>query len=300
MATPAMVRAAPGPELSEATELEDLETHVWTADDTDLPRIERLVVRSLQMEPRSPMNHYLMAHVLVRMFSTDPSQLQLLRQASELAQQAVDIEPFADFGYVALADILDLMGHSQKAEALIRDAENAGVRSTWRFDFTKARLLASPTDTQKVLDLFGKAIAAKDAKRAIVAPYIVAVLQSEQRPETLLNSVTQWNKDFPALVFKQTMASTMMTLGRHQEAHEVHRLIQKKWPGNKESLVNDAVILYRHLGKAIGPSVSFRWYSRVMGTSSEKHQKPWFMHTLEPQSCEKATSKQLTCRSLTL
>ncbi len=227
----------------------DLEVLAWTAEDSDLARIERLVVRSLQMQPRSPLNHYLMAHVLVRMFSTDPSQLQLLRQASELAQQAVDIEPFADYGYVALADILDLMGHTQKAETLLRDAENAGVRTTWRFDFTKARLLANPSDVPKVLNLLRRAMEDKESKRAIIAPYIVAVLQAEENPENLLKSLASWNSRFPALTFKQTMATTMTTLGMYRDAHEVHRLIQKEWPGNKESLVNDAVIQYRHLGK---------------------------------------------------
>jgi len=226
-----------------------LEADVWTGEDADLTTLEQRVVRSLQLEPRSPRNHYLMAHVLVRMFSRDPSQLHLLKQASDLAQQAVDIEPYADFGYVALADILDLMGHTAKAENLLREAEGAGVRPTWRTKFTRARLLADRGDSRTVLKLLEDALSDKDSLQAVIAPYVVAILQNDAEGTTLLAELTSWNSRFPNLVFKQTMAVTLSGIGKYKDAHEIYRIMATRYPGNKETQVNDAVLLYRHLGQ---------------------------------------------------
>src|SRR5438128_239185 len=71
----------------------DLEVRVWTADEQNLPSLEKEVVRLIQVDGRSAFAHHLLAHVLVRFFARDPGDLYLLKQAADLAQQAIDLAP---------------------------------------------------------------------------------------------------------------------------------------------------------------------------------------------------------------
>src|SRR4051812_30166786 len=69
--------------------LSDLEVQVWTADESQLPHLEREAARIIQMTPNSAAAHHLLSHIQVRLFSKDPGDLYLLKQASDLAKQAV-------------------------------------------------------------------------------------------------------------------------------------------------------------------------------------------------------------------
>jgi hypothetical protein len=110
-------------EARERQDLKSLEVRVWTSEDAELPHLENEVVRAAQLDPHSAVAHQLLAHVLVRSFTRDPGDLYTLKQASDLAQQAVDLAPKKDHGYVAMAEILDLMGNSDRGLKLLDDAE---------------------------------------------------------------------------------------------------------------------------------------------------------------------------------
>jgi tetratricopeptide (TPR) repeat protein len=230
-----------------APDTRSLEVRVWTADEHELPALEHDVVREMQLNPRSAMAHHLLAHVLVRIFAKDPGDLYILKQASDLAQQAIDLAPKDGIGYVALADILDLMGNSDRGLKLLDDAETQGIEPNWRFYFTRARLQSDDAGTDKVLGLLETALAFTDAERKIIVPYVVALIQSEASGEDLIAKLDSWNKRFPSPLFDLTTAITYADLGKYQKAHDLYAKIIKTDPTNKEAKVNDAIILYRDL-----------------------------------------------------
>lgn len=227
--------------------LRELEVRVWNAEDADVANLEREVVRLVQQEPSSAIAHQLLAHVLVRAYTKEPSELYLLKQASDLAQQAVDLQPKLDAGYVAMAEILDLMGNADRGLSILNNAEKSGVRLTWRYWFTRARLISDQANTSRVLQLFGKALTEPEAEPRIVVPYIVANLQSESAGEELIAKLQEWNQKFPTPLFALTMAITHSELGQKHRAQELYADIIKRYPDNKEAKINSGIVLYRDL-----------------------------------------------------
>jgi tetratricopeptide (TPR) repeat protein len=225
-----------------------LEVRVWTADEHELNFLEQDVVKVIQLDPHSAVGHGLLAHLMVRFFSKDPSDLYILKQASDLAQQAIDLAPSAPYGYVAMADILDLMGSADRGLKLLDDAERTGMAPNWRFAFTRARLLGGDdAGSVKTLKLLEQALAFKDVEPRVVVPYVVALLQSEASGEQLVAKLEDWNKRFPSPLFELTEAITDADLGKFQKAHALYGKIIKDDPSNKEAKVNDAIVLYRDL-----------------------------------------------------
>ena len=237
----ATAHAVPSPNLDE------LEVRIWTADDKEMSPLENQIVRFAQIEPKSARAHQLLAHVLVRNFISDPGNLYTLRQASDLAQQAVDLAPLSDYGYVAMAEILDLMGDSDRGLKILVDAEASGVDKSWRYYFMKARLSTDQLPSKAVLKLYHKALSRSGSEPRIVVPYVIAMLQAEHSGEALIEKLTTWHREFSAPLFELTTAITYAELGEHKKAHEIYTNIIKNNPKNKEAKVNDAILLYREL-----------------------------------------------------
>lgn len=225
----------------------ELEVKIWTAEESELPKLEREVVRMIQTDAHSASAHHLLSHIQVRMFSKEPSDLYLLKQASDLAQQAVDLDPRGAYGFVALADILDLMGNPDRGLRLLDEAEAAGLEPNWRFYFTRARLMSEDTATTKILGLLETALGFTDSEPRIIVPYVVAILQSETQGEALVAKLAAWNERFPSPLFKLTMAITLAELDQYQKAHALYAEILKAEPDHREANVNDAIILYKNL-----------------------------------------------------
>lgn len=100
-----LVTAISLPARAAATSDGDLEVRVWTSDEQDLASLEQEVTHLMQQDAHSVLAHQLLSHLMVRQFTRDPSDLYVLRQAADLAQQAVDLEPDNPRGYSALAEI---------------------------------------------------------------------------------------------------------------------------------------------------------------------------------------------------
>jgi tetratricopeptide (TPR) repeat protein len=224
-----------------------LESRLWSSDEKDLAQIEQDVVRLIQDRPHSVFAHHLMAHIKMRAFATDPRDLYALKQASDLAQQAVDLDIRNPLGYVAMANVLDLMGASDRGVDLLNKAEGAGIPPNWRFHFTKARLLAAESDSALALTLLEKALGMRDVEFRIVVPYVVAILQSEYSGLELVAQLKDWSRRFPSPLFDLSIAIALADSGDAVNAHKVYQSLLKRDPFNREARLNDAVLLYRDL-----------------------------------------------------
>jgi len=232
---------------AEIVDIRDLEVRVWTADESKIPGLEREVTHLMQVNAKSVPAHHMLSHIFVRIFSNDPSDIYMLRQAADLAQQAVDLAPQDPAGYTALADILDLMGNTDGALKLLKNAESRGIKPNWRFAFTRARLSADSGTTTKVLDLLGQALSYQDALPDIVVPYVVAVLHADAQPDELIAQLKSWNKHYPSQLFDLTLAITYSEQGAVKQAHAIYEAMLKTNPKNIEARINNAILLYRDL-----------------------------------------------------
>ncbi len=230
-------------------DLKDLETRIWTAEDSQLPEIEREVIRELQKKPGSVYVHYLLSHLSIRLLSQDMSDVRYLEQASFLAQQAVELNPRLEYGYLSLAEALDLTGNPEKGIRLLSEAINAGVKTTWRTQFTLARLGANSLDPKEVLKILKRSMDAEHSNHDIVVPYVIAFLQSHHPQNQLVDVLDRWHSEYQHGLFRQVSAIVYTQLGQYQKAHEIYQDIFTKDSENRESIINDAIIQYRHLNK---------------------------------------------------
>lgn len=228
----------------------DLETRVWNGDESTLSKLETEIVRILQKDPSSTFAHYLLAHLYVRRFSQTPGEMQVLKAASEIAEQAVELDPTSDLGYLAMADILDLMGQTSKAVSLLTAAGKSGLEKSWRFHFHMARLQLDVLTKEEALKQFENSMKSADVRGEIVVPYIIALIQANAQGKPLVAELEKWEKRFPSPLFRQTIAANLSDIGSFQAAHQMYQKLQHQNPEVKEAWVNDAILLYRHLGNA--------------------------------------------------
>jgi len=228
--------------------LDSLETKVFNSEDVELPNLERSVVRLIQIEPQSAHAHYLLSHIMLRMYMNEPSELQLLRLASDLSQQAIELSPRQDFGYVALANILDAMGQSAKGLQLIEQSSALGVRSSWRMHLARARLATESENPLVILTHLKSALNEGQGDPEIIIPYVVATLQSKYQGDDLVFYLEHWNRTHSHPLFTQSMAMAHADSENYRKAHEIYAQFLRRFPNNIEATLNDAVILYKHLG----------------------------------------------------
>jgi tetratricopeptide (TPR) repeat protein len=235
------------PEAQAASTRPGLEERIWLADDETLPELEREGVRLLQLSPGSAYHHFLLSHVYLRKFASDQQDVDALRTASELATQALELAPDEEYGYVAMAEVLDVLGQNLKAAAVVRE----GLKQSggWRITFSKARINAERGNPEETLEALVEAIKAPGSLQRIIAPYLVIVARSRPAsPFTTMRTLEDWAAEFPRAGFEEALANYHSERGNFEEAHKIYERILKSDPSNRELMFSNALIAYRKLG----------------------------------------------------
>jgi len=235
--------------LVPTSDLSSLEIQVFTSDEALLPQVENRAVRAIQVRPDDAMAHYILSLVMIRKFSKEPGDLYILKQASELAQQAIDLDPKNPVGYVAMASILDAMNSQDRALRLLEEAEAKGIKQNWRFSFLRARLLAAESGSGRALNLLERSLSFSDALKPVVVPHVVALLQSEHNEQRLIQKIQEWNSKFPSRIFDLTEAIAYGEMGDHKNAIKKYEDILEVDPENREALINSATTFYQYLNR---------------------------------------------------
>ena len=231
------------------TDLE-LERAVWTASEGEIPLVEKRVVRMLQDDSRSAFAHYLMGKLYLRKFMQDPSELSVLRRASELGQQAIELDRASDYGYVVIAEILDIMGQPENATRILDNTLNPQLKPSWRGLFVRARVGADSATNDQVLKLFDQALNQPNSQVDVITPYLVALLQQEYEGELLVAKLEDWNHRHPSNILLHAKAVALAEQKDYKAAHAIYEKIYAKDPRMVESMINDGVLLYLHLARA--------------------------------------------------
>ncbi len=228
----------------------NLEEAIWLAEPDQLHTLEKSATRLVQEDPYSAYGHYLLAELYMRQFKQSPSQLRLLKQASELGQQAIDLSPSADYGYLVSAQVLDLMGYTDNALEILEGDPKIPLKASWRVSFLRGQMLSGQAPKDEVLEHFATSLGAAKASHNIIIPYIIATLHNSSQGVPLIEELHRWKASYPHRLFDLSLAMALGDNQQYKEAHKVYVQLQKDYPDFTEAFINDGIILYTQLNNS--------------------------------------------------
>ncbi|MBF0440764.1 MAG: tetratricopeptide repeat protein [Oligoflexales bacterium] len=238
--------------ISEKNELFELEKQVWIAEPDEFSEVEQKISHLIQRNPDSPFPFYLLSHLYVRLFIYNHTNLAILRKASELAQHALELDTDQDYGYIVIAEILDLMGQTKSSlKFLDQSIKSQTHKPTWRYYFLKAKMQSDILPFKETKELLQKAMSTNSSQHEVIVPYIIAIEEREMNQDEFISSLDAWHKEFPNTLFLHTKALILTKANRYQESHLIYQQIYTKYPDTVEAKINDAMILYQKLNKPI-------------------------------------------------
>lgn len=229
---------------------EELETKVWLSKDSDLLLLEKETVKEFQKHPKSPFIHYLLSHLYMRLFifqntnNTETESLNYLQKSLELAQQAILLSPESETGYIAVADILDIMGESEKSKLILKQINDQAIDKTWRTDFLLTRLSAKEQLPAEILAKMMNVIDDPSSNRDIIVPFVISVLDISYTSSLAIKEAEKWHNKFPHSTFAMYIASKYIELNEPKKAEMIYKDIIKKYPNLVEAQINLAIVAY--------------------------------------------------------
>lgn len=249
----AIICAIAAPSLAAKTEVVDpLEQSVWNATDDRLDEAERLVVRRIQEKSDIMAKlYYLNSRIFLRRYALNPANFELIKKAQDLADDAILLDPKEEYGYVASASVLQLMGRDADAKALV-DRFKDKINASWRFAFVSIQLTAGETS---VIDTIGKLERIVDAhvdSREIVIPYVLTAIVKFYTPDEALALLERLNKKWSSSLITMEEASLLASQGRYKLALETYLSIKPAAEEYAEAQINAGIIEYHFLGRVAG------------------------------------------------
>ena len=231
----------------QASSFKEIERRVWLDDERSFADIENIVVAALQNEPNSAKFHYLLSHLFVRRYSNSPADMNLLKKASELAQQAIDLSPKEEYGYVIIAEVLDIMGQTPNALKMLDSNYNPLFTPGWRTWFMRAKLKSDRLNNNEVLKILEKSMLSTNSQPEIISPYVIAVINASSSNSRIEKELADWDKRFPNFLFKESRALALARQKKYKAAHTLYVQTYSPKFDRVEALLNDAIILHSHL-----------------------------------------------------
>lgn len=228
----------------------DLEGRVWSSQDSQLSDLESEISKNIQISPHSSFMHYLLGQINIRKFMLNPYEMHLLRQAAEMGQQAIDLRPDKDFGYVIAAQVLDMMGYSDNALKLIDNTFNTKIKDSWRTWFLKSKIKAASHTFHESLSIYEKSLESSYTQTHVVIPHVIALIESHTEGEKLVSELRSWLKtsDDDSLV-KISLAIALTDQGDYAEAEKLYKSIPAKDNYYIESMINRSILQYNYLNQ---------------------------------------------------
>lgn len=220
-----------------------LENQIWTSNLDDYEALERSAVRMLQLNP-GDYEHYLIAELSLRMFKHNPAELRYLKQASDMSQQAIELSPNKEFGYLVAAQVLDLMGYKQEATEML--ATRPTFSQGWRTSFVRGVLASSQEVDKDSFNDFEKSLKADPASGELVSVYVANGLEASYSGQELVNALQKWQKLINTNAIQLSLARALVEVGRSEEAHQILASVNKREP-SFDVKYSDAVLLYSKL-----------------------------------------------------
>jgi tetratricopeptide (TPR) repeat protein len=225
----------------------NLEARIWTTNLREYPSLEKASVRALQQNPKGAYEHYLVAELALRMFKQHPEELKYLKQASDLSQQAIELAPNQEYGYLVAAQVLDLIGYRDDAAEML--AERPTFAQGWRTPFVRAVISSSYEGQDLGFDDFEKSLNGRDVSKEIVGNYIVQSLESKYVGTELVTRLELWLKKVDTTAVRISLAKALETTGEPKRAQLILADLNERAPSD-ETRLSEAILLYTQLGRS--------------------------------------------------
>lgn len=245
-----LLRALPGYATDFLPFEHRLEEQIWTENSDKLQDLEGPAARLIQLEPKSAYAHYLLAQLYLRQFKSNPTQLKLLKQASELGQQAMELSPDRDFGYLIAAQVLDLMGYTKSSQDVLASDGRSLDFSTWRVPFVQGLLQSGQGWDLTPTSHFEASLKMRDAQPNVVIPEVIKALHVSYSGEQLVDELKNWNRLYTNESLALRLGEAYTQVGKFAEAHRVYEELKHRHPAADEAFVLDAIVLSTHLDQA--------------------------------------------------
>ena len=229
-----------------------LEKRMWLAKGENLQVLEASIVQEIQRKPRSVHHHYLLANIYLRRFLLLPEQNKLLEQALQLARQTVALDSNSELGYLALANIYDVIGKTAEAQEVFQVfTYQPTIKRSWRYFLAKAKLLLSEDTLDNSLSLLQKALHSEGVLPEVVIPHVMVMIDVKHAGdrEGMAVALERWRAQAPHRLFDQYLAALHMHAGNYQKAWRLYSDLLSRDPHNHELRRNKAIIAYMYMGK---------------------------------------------------
>lgn len=218
---------------------DELEIAVWLHRDEFVDKKELIISRLIQKQPDTVYGHFLMTQLQVRKYLAEPLNVYQLKVASDLAQQTIELGPQKDYGYVAVAQILDLMGQSGNAQKILDMAEPTVKQKTWRLSYLKGVLQAGRNQQDVALKNFAKALEFEDAAKDLIYLSMINALQDKKEGQDLVEALLEYEVQYKSRLFTFAVANALADQGKFKEAHTKYHEVYTADAQNFEAVVND-------------------------------------------------------------
>lgn len=197
--------------MSFAKSLQALEVEIFSSDAAALPRLEKNVMRELQLDPYSAYGHYLMSHIYLREALAEGSSSEAIETALRLAQQTVHLDSTTDFGHVAMCDAYQALGFPEKALASLRHAP----AESWRKIYRIIKFGLEPMSPQQKIEVLTKTTAQNPESLEIMLPLFIRLIKSLPEEERL-EKLQDLHRRFPHPMLHQEIAQQYLN-GKNPE-----------------------------------------------------------------------------------
>ncbi len=227
-----------------------LEEAVWIGPDYELSKAINDIGERIRVNPYSAFDHYLLSQAYLRLFNTEPTNLSLIQKANDLAQQSIELNPSADYGTVALANMLSFMGQPVRGIKYIGETMKAKMhKNSWRIYFMLGQLNAEMNSTETQLLFYKKALVQPEAPREIIVPFVIEKLKVAYGQDELTRQLLTWNDLHPSYHFVQEIAVSYATSKKYLASDKMFKKINSESHRSVASLTNHAILLYQNLNR---------------------------------------------------
>jgi tetratricopeptide (TPR) repeat protein len=231
---------------------ETLEVEVWNASSSTLQSLEKRLVHELAQEKKdTSFLYYLLSLTYLRMFTANTNYVKGLQQTLQLAQEAIELQPESEYGYLAMAEMLFVLGKKQEASFLLHTLEAQAKKKNrplgWRLAFYLARI--ESRDPASLLAAVEPLLQQEpsEAVRNIILPYLVTALQSSAFDSTYLDRLVELEAQFSTPFLRHELIQLLVQGNQFTQAQRICQKGLQKDPSDSFLLIQAQVIRYRYL-----------------------------------------------------
>ncbi|MBI2601584.1 MAG: hypothetical protein HYW48_00895 [Deltaproteobacteria bacterium] len=222
--------------------LSELEIKAWTEHDEFLSELENEVVRVIQLQPSSAYAHYILSHIFIRKFSLQPLQEEFAKKALELAQQALELDPQTEFGYVALSHVFEALGLRDNAKEIL----NSAPTESWRLKFSKISLALSMGKESNTLSELETLANVYPESRGLILPFLLGLMADSLEGVSLQDALIRIEETTHSSLASQALALRFIETQEYDKTEAIYvKLLTAPNNPEPELRINYGIFLSR-------------------------------------------------------